>query len=197
MNSVTMKSSPFPSISMPGIGHIYWNDSVFGRAARITAFSLIAGFGIHWASQPQPNAVVKVENSPLELFVMQWAIPLGLAFAAVALFIATNRYLWIKKVITQGSTVKGIVEKFDEYTREAPHSDTTPAFQRPKIRTYYVTIRYSFRGEERKLYQKLPNSPGTFQISKEKEVDLLIHDSSPQSPLISAVYRDPSRFGRH
>lgn len=191
-----MNANPLPPPTIPGLKLLFWNDTIFGRAVKSAFFAILAGFGIHWASQPQPNAVVKVESSPLEVVVMQWAIPGGLAIAAIALFVAVCRYLWIRKVFTKGLIIHGVVDEMEIYTREAKHSENTPAFQRPVIRTYYATIGYSFHGEHRKFRRRLPNSPGTFELVKGKEVELIIHDSAPGKPLILAIYKELPRIGK-
>ncbi|MCP5558987.1 MAG: hypothetical protein H7A55_14680 [Verrucomicrobiaceae bacterium] len=80
------------------------------------------------------------------------------------------------------------MEDTDVYTRENSHSDTTPAFKRTYTRTYFVIIRYAWKGEDKKVRLKLPNSPSTYNLTKDGEVDLLILDSAPDNPLISIVY---------
>ena len=196
MHTIAMNSAASAPRRLPSLTLLFWDDRIFGHAARTAGFALLAGFGIHWASQPQPNAVVKVENSPMEVLVMQWAIPCGIAIAAIALLVMLRRYLWIKKVITEGASIKGMVEEMDVYSREAERSEHAPAFQRHIIRTYYATIRYTFHSVEKKVRVKLPNTPSTYQVFKDKEVELLVHDSAPTKPLISAVYRDLPRLGR-
>lgn len=196
MNTHTMDTTRGLPPAVPGLKLLFLDDFIFGRAVRIGVFALLAGFGIHWASQPQPNAVVKVEHSPLEVVVMQWSIPAGLVIAAIAVLIAVRRRLWIKKVITEGVVITGMVEAVDVSSRTASHSENTPAFQRPVIRTYWASITYSFLGKQRKFRRRLPNSPGTYSLVKGREVELLIHESAPGSPLIHAIYGELPRPGR-
>lgn len=51
-------------------------------------------------------------------------------------------------MLVEGTAVKGTIDDVDVLSREASHSDTTPAFERTMIRSYYAIIRYSAQGKE-------------------------------------------------
>lgn len=173
--------------SIPSIKSLYYRDNIIGRAFRTMGFALFAAVGFKWVSQPV-NSVVKVENSPLEIWVLQWGPTVAVVVAATAALVLVRRYLWVKQVLSNGTTISGTVEDIDLYEREASHSDTTPAFQRSIIRTYVVNIRYAWNGVDKQARFKLPLSPSTYKIAKGGKVDLLVHESAPDKPLISIVY---------
>ncbi len=175
------------SQSMPSLKSLYRLDRTIERAANTCGFCLFAAAGITWATQPVAS-VVKVENSPAEIWAAEWGPTVALIVAAVALIVLVRRYLWLKKVLGNGITIKGIVEDVDMYSHEASHSDTTPAFQRSVIRSYYANIRYAWQGVDKKARLKLPYTPSTHQVFKGKEIELIVLDSAPDKPLIRSVY---------
>lgn len=172
--------------AVPSLMSLYYIDSTIGRAGFTALFALFAAAGFYWISQPVPNAV-KLEVSPFETAVMQWGPAVAMTVAAIALVILVRRHAWLKNILTHGTPIKGTVEEVTTYEREAPKSDNAPAFGGAKIRTYYTTIRYAWQGSENQVRFKLPFSPGTYQITKGGEVDLLILDSSGK-PVIRKVY---------
>lgn len=177
--------------SLPGIRSLYFLDRPLRRAVTACGFGFLFAIGIRWVTAPQPNAVVKVENSPIEIWVMEWGVVIGLGVAALALFFVVRRYLWIKKVLSQGTLIQGTVADLDIYSREADSSSTTPAFQRPKIHTYYAVIRYAWQGTDRSVRLNLPHSPSTHKLFKGRGTELMVLDSSPGRPLLRSVYLDP------
>ncbi|MCX6854526.1 MAG: hypothetical protein NTV80_06430 [Verrucomicrobia bacterium] len=179
-----MNSTP-PSI--PSLKSLYYRDFTIQRAVQTIGFSLFAAAGIQWATQPVPS-VVKVVQSPFEIFAAQWGPLIGVVVAALAVMVLVRRYFWVKSVLCRGAIIKGIVEDVDIYSREASHSDNAPAFQRSYIRSYYVIIRFAAHGVDMKKRFKLPHSPSTYKIIKGHEIDLLVLDSAPGKPLIREVY---------
>jgi hypothetical protein len=173
--------------SLPSLKSLYYIDPTIGRAVFTVGFALLAAVGIYWVSQPVPS-VVKVENSPVEIWVMQWGSAVALGVAALALLVVIRRHAWLKKILTHGTPIKGSVEDVTLYEREAPKSENAPAFGGAKIRTYYTVIRYTWQGVENQVRFKLPFSPSNYQIAKGAEVDLLLLDSAPKKPVIRKVY---------
>lgn len=173
--------------ALPSFKSLYYIDSTIGRAGFTTLFALVAAAGFYWVSQPV-NAMVKVENSPLEEWVMQWGPAAALGVAALALLILVRRHAWLKNILTHGTPIKGTVEDVTIYEREAPKRENSPAFKTTKIRTYYTVIRYAWKGVENQVRFKLPFSPSTYQITKGGDVDLLILESNPKKPVIRKVY---------
>jgi len=174
---------------VPTLLALYERDLTFGRAAKVAVFALMAGFGLHWAGQPNASAVVEVERPPVEDIIVQWAIPGGIGISVIALLIVGWRYLWIKKVFQNGVIIQGLVEDVDVYTREvSSDSATRSAFNRPTISSYYVMIRYVWQGTDKTIRRKLVLSPSFFKMYKGKETELILLESAPGRPLIRAVY---------
>lgn len=172
--------------TIPSLPSLFWRDLPFKRAANTTGFMLMVAVGFLLVTPPNPPPP-GVDLS-FEIAMSKW-VPVGaFTVAAVAALILLRRYLWVKKVLTEGTTIKGKVEDMEVYEREANHSDTTPAFQRPTIRSYYAVIRYTWKGEDKKVSLKLPNSPSVYGTFKGHEVDLIILDSAPNKPLIRNIY---------
>jgi hypothetical protein len=179
-----MNSNPH---TIPGIKSLYHLDPAFHRAVSTCVFFFIAAVGIKWATQPVPS-VVKVEKSPFDIWLAELGPIVALVVSVLALLVLVRRYLWVRKVLSRGTTIKGTLADVDIYEREAARSDTSTPFNVAKIRSYYATIRYNWRGLENEVRFKLPLSPSTYQISKDKEIDLIILDSAPKKPLIRAMY---------
>lgn len=178
-----MNSTP---TTVPSLLSLHRRDFTIKRAIDTAGFMFIVAAGFRWMAPPAtpPPGV----DLSFEIAMSKW-IPVGaLAIATVALLILARRYFWVKKVITQGVTLKGKVEDVDVYEREASHGSNTPAFQRPTVRSYYAIIRYSWNGEDKTVSLKLPNSPSTYGTFKGHDVDLIVHESAPNHPLIHAVY---------
>ena len=131
---------------------------------------------------------MQIEKSPFDIWFATFGSPVALAVAALALIVLVRRYVWVKRVLTTGTIIQGTVEELDTYEREANYHDTTPAFQRPKIRTYYATIRYQWQGVTHDARFWLPLSGSNYKIFKGKETDLIILDSSSNKPLLRPLY---------
>ncbi len=175
-----------PTPSQPGLPSLYWRDITIKRAIDTAGFMLIvaAGFRLLAPPNPPPPGV----DLSFEIAMSKW-VPVGaLVIAALASLILLRRYLWVRKVLSQGVAIKGKVESMDVYAREASHSEHTPAFQRSTIRSYYAVIRYAWQGVDKIVRLKLPNSPSVYGTFEGHDVDLIVLDSTPDKPLIRAVY---------
>lgn len=178
-----MNSAP---TKIPGLPTLYWRDNIIKGVINTASFMLVVAAGFVWLKPPNPPPP-GVDLS-FEIEMSKW-VPVGaLTIAAIAALVLLWRYLWVRKVLTEGTTIKGKVENVDVYEREASHSDTTPAFQRPVVRSYWVIIRYTWKNEEKTVSIKLPNSPSVYGTFKGHDIDLIVHDSSPGRPLIRSVY---------
>ena len=177
-----MNSAP----SIPSLKSLYLRDFTIKNAINKGGFMLLAAAGFRWfapSGTPPPGV-----DLSFEIAMAKW-VPVGaLILAVIALVVLVWRYLWVKKVLSEGVTIKGTVENVDVYSREASPSDNAPAFQRAYIRSCYAIIRYTAQGEERKVRLKLPSSPSTYQVFKGKETELIVLDSAPGKPLIRSVY---------
>jgi hypothetical protein len=184
-NSATLMNSTAALI--PGIRTLYYCDRTFSRALRTFGFCLFATFMIRWATQPVPSAV-DIVKSPFDIWMAELGPPVALVVAVLALIVTVRRYFWVRKIISEGTIIQGTVEDLDIYEREASHSDTTPAFERPKIRTYYATIRFNWRGADHQVRYWLPYGASTYKIFKGKETDLILLDSAPKKALLRSLY---------
>ena len=179
-----MKTEPS---TLPGIRTLYYRDRIFSRSLGTIGFGIFATVMISWAAQPVPSAV-NIERSPIDIWLATSGPTAALVAAVLALAIAVRRYHQVRKVLSQGTIIQGTVVELDIYEREASHSNTTPAFQRPKIRTYYATLHYHWKGVTHQVSHSLPHSASTYRIYKGKETDLILLDSAPEKPLIRALY---------
>lgn len=134
-----------------------------------------------------PNAI-PVEKSPFDIWISDFGPMVALIVATLALLVLVRRYLLVKKIISHGTAIKGTVAEVDIYEREARRSETSTAFNVAKIRSYYATIRYNCQGADHQVRLKLPFSPSTYKMAKDKEVDLIVLDSTPKKPLIREMY---------
>ena len=66
--------------------------------------------------------------------------------------------------------------------------DQSHGSRKKTMRSYYATIRYTIRGTERTLRQKLFHAGDTYGLEKGGEVELMLLDSPPGKPLIRAVF---------
>jgi hypothetical protein len=174
------------SPALPSLSTLYWNDRAFGRWAKALGFSLVVAAGMWWASRPVPGALV-TENTAFEAELGKAVPPIALAVAGLALVLLILRYLTVKKTFTQGTFIKGLVEDITVYSRELD-SDRPLGEKRSYVRTYWVTLAYTFAGKERRVKLKLPNSGFTFGLAKGQETDLVVLESRPEKPLIRSVY---------
>ena len=176
-----------PQTSLPSIRTLYFSDRTLQRALRTFGFWIFAAIMIRWVTQPVPSAI-KIEKSPFDIWLVELGPSVALVIAALAAIVLVRRYYFVRQIFSEGTVIQGTVEKLDTYEREASHSDTTPVFQRSKIRTYYATIRYTWQGVSRQVRCWLPFSASNYKIFNGKETDLILLDSAPKKPLIRALY---------
>jgi hypothetical protein len=176
-----MNSAPS---SIPGFRSLFWNDPIFKRAISLCGFGVMVATGFWWLSQPVPNARV-----PVDVSMEKKVPPIALAVAALALVAASWRYLQVRKIFTEGTLIRGVVEDLEVETwQTSANMDQSHGSNSRTERSHYATIRYTARGLERKVRQKLPNSGFTFGLKKGGEVELMVTDSQPERPFIRAVY---------
>jgi hypothetical protein len=176
--------------TLPGLYALYRRDLIIEAAINACFFGVFASVGMLWASQPVgPPPPVPTGDEAFNAAMSHYVIVGGLVFAALALLVLIWRYLLVRKILSQGSSIKGMVEEIDVRSREIENSTSTP-LKRSYTYTYYAIVRYTLNGVERKVRIKLPNSGFTYAIAKGKETDLLVLESKPKKPLIRAVYLD-------
>jgi hypothetical protein len=181
-----MSAKPALPLSFPSLLTLYWNDLGIRRWANTFGFSLIVAAGVRWATQPVPNALV-TENTAFDAELGKWVPLTAIVVALLGLVLLIRRYLLVKKTLSQGTTIKGLVEDIEIYSREQD-TDRTPGQKRSYVRTYWATLVYTFGGKERRVRVKLPNSGFTFGLAKGSETDLVVLESRPDKPLIRTIY---------
>lgn len=172
--------------AVPGLISLYRNDFTIGRAAKAFFIGIIVSIGVRWATQPVASNLPPVDNS-VDLMIAHWASLGGLALSAVAAIILIWRYLWIRKVFTQGSLIKGMVEDISVHAWTT-ESDSTTKTTGVTHHSYYASILYQMQGEKRKVRIKLPSAGFVFNIAKGEETELMVLEEAPGKPLIRSVY---------
>ncbi|TLD68324.1 hypothetical protein FEM03_23260 [Phragmitibacter flavus] len=151
---------------------------------------MLLAAGIQWAPHPHPNMPADMpvpENVAFDMSLVPYITMGGFVLSALALLFLVRRYLLVKKILTHGETVKGMVESLDVHLREN-ESDTDTPSTTTYSRSYYVRLSYSWRGADQKIKLKIPNSGFVFGLVKGRETDLMILESKPKKPLIKSVY---------
>jgi len=178
---------------VPALRTLYWNDPVFRRAASVCGFGLAAAAGFWWFTRPMPNADPSI-TAGAEFTLFAKAPPFALAVSALALIAAAWRYLSVKAVFTRGETVQGTVVELKTDTWETTaNRDQSHGINKITRRSYFATIRYTVRGEERTVRLRLPHSASHYGMKQGGPVDLMVLDSSPGRPFVRAVYLEKVR----
>lgn len=172
--------------TVPGLFLLYRNDFTIGRAVKAFVFGIIVSIGVRWATQPVASNLPPIDNS-MDLMIAHWASLGGLALSGAAAIILIWRYLWIRKVFTQGSLIKGMVEDISVHAWTTD-SDSTTNRTGVTRHSYYASILYQLQGEKRKVRIKLPSAGFVFNIVKGEETELMVLEESPGKPLIRSVY---------
>jgi hypothetical protein len=97
-----------------------------------------------------------------------------------------RRYWLVRKILTHGDCIPAMVDDIDVVAVTAESSNS--AIRRTVGYSYYAEISYAWRGEQRQVRLKLPNSGFTFGLAKNHETQVLLLDSKPNQPLIRSVY---------
>jgi len=148
-------------------------DFTIQRAVLPGLLGLMLAAGMWWMTQPIPNAGPQGDMTP-EVEYAPWVAAGGLALTAVAWGVLARRYVLVRKILSQGTPIKGTAVVVDRYdTNSHSDSDTAPMQFTPTY-VYYVTLRYVVEAVERKVRLRLPYSPGTYGIKEEGEVELLV-----------------------
>ena len=173
---------------MPRLRTLYWCDFLVMLACNAAVAALVVALLIH-GFKPATPTDPKIYVSPPEAFVGEWGSTVALAVAGLAFLILVRRYLWVKKVLSKGTLIKGIVRSVECRKRDANADRRGEALVRPRIvRNDYATIRYAAGGGEWEVNVGLPGSNTFFNVIAGHEVDLLVLDSAPTRPLVREVY---------
>lgn len=172
---------------MPGLLALYRSDLVIRRGLHLVAAGIIGAAGVVWATQPSLSPPPGVDLS-FERAAHQWAPVVGAVLAGIGLLVVAWRYLFIRRILTRGITVKGLVVDLEVVSTTVGNSSNSPAMRRPKRHAYFATIRYAVHGIECEVCLRMPNSGFVFGLVKGRETDLLVLDWKPGQPLIRSVY---------
>lgn len=186
--SVYLPSMKSHSPPTPSLDSLYWNDPVFGLGLKACGFGLVVAAGFWWLGQPMPNAQPLADSS-FEASMSAKVPPIALVVAGLALLVAAWRFLLVRKIFTEGEIILGTVEELKtDIWRSSANVDQSHGSKSTTRRSHYATIRYTIRGIERTKKWKLFHSGDTYGLKKGGQAELMVLDSSPNKPLIRAVY---------
>jgi len=177
---------PSDSRPVPSLKSLYQQDFIFGRAVKVGVFLVIVAAGVRWATEPSRAPQTPVDLS-MDKALGDWVPLIALTLAALGPVVAVSRYRWVKKVFTEGITVKATVEDLEVYSWR-PDSSGSTSIKKASRHAYYAKLRYAVLGVERTIERKIPNSGYTFGLVKGRETELVVLESSPDRPLIRSVY---------
>ena len=153
----------------------------------MAGFGVLVAAGMYWVSQPVSSPPPPIDNS-FDVALAKLASLGGIAMSAIALLILHWRWMRVRKILLEGTVIKGLVEDLDVVVTKWTDSDSH-SHKRKTRRSYYAILRYTAQGEERQVRLKMPNSGFVYGLVKGKETDLVVHDSMPDKPLIRAIYQ--------
>ena len=174
--------------AVPGLLSLYRNDLIISRAARLAFFGLVIVAGMWWVSQPQPNATVRdAADVAFDAAAMRWGAVAGAVMTVVSLLVVLWRWLRVRKIFTEGTVIKALVDDLEVRSVEMTNKDSMTN-QKTTRRSYFATLRYTVQDKEHTVRIKMPNSGIVFGLVKGKEADVVVHASLPDKPLIRSVY---------
>jgi hypothetical protein len=159
---------------------------VIHKAANVVVFGVIVALGMYWVSQPVAPEPPPIDNS-FDIEVAKVASLGGLAMSGVALLLLIFRWLRVRKILSEGTLIKGLVEDLHVVETSSTRSDSVSRTRYTR-RSCYAVLRYVALQEERTVRLKLPNSGFVYGLVKGQETDLMVHDSTPKQPLICSIY---------
>lgn len=166
---------------------MFWNDGIFKRSVNTAGFALMWAVGVWWVTQPVPGVPASVDRS-FEEAIRPVVPPIAAAISAIAVIISIWRWFFVRKVFTEGAVVTGKIVKLKcEKWETSAGRDQSHGSNTETRYSYYVTFSYTVNGEERTLKRKLPNSGFYFGLHEGGPVELMVHPSRPNKPLIRPV----------
>ena len=160
--------NPAPN-TVPSLLSLYERDLTIGGAMRACVGAVIVAMGIQWATLPTPPN----EVPSFEAVMADYVALGGIGVSLVAAVILVLRYRRVKKILSQGVTLKRWVEKVNVTSRQT-NSDSDTAFKASYSHSYYVTLRYHAQGMDRWVTRKLPRSNTTYNAFEGREIDLVV-----------------------
>lgn len=178
-----MNSTPH---SMPGLVWLYWHDLTIRLTANLAAFGAIF---VTVACLVIPPGTMLPSDDSFEAAMVKPVLLGGVAITGLALLILVLRWTRVRKILREGTVIKGLVEAFQVIITKK--SDRESYVGKPSIRRSYhhtVYLRYAMHGEERQVSFQMTNSGHYYGLVKGQETDLMLLDSKPNDPLICAIY---------
>ena len=174
-----------PPTTVPSLPKLYWRDFTIRRGATALGMGLMIAIGIWWmapTSSPHPSV-----DLSFEIEMGRRVPPVALGLAAIGAMVILWRYLLVRKILTEGATIKGVLEKLDRHATRT-NNDEHATVKANYRYSYWATVRYTAGGREHRVTLKLPNSGSTYGLTQGGEVDLSVLESKPAWPLIRIVY---------
>lgn len=181
-------------LTTPSLSTLYWNDRTFSGSLKLILFPLLFAAGFYWVTQPVPG-VEPIPGPSFEAEIAPYVLPVAGSLAAIGLLILVRRYLFVRRVLTEGSVIKAKVEKM-ETVETRTDNDASTSYKHTYRRTYFATVSFTINGTPVTKCIRLPLSPSANQVLEGKDVELVVHPSSPTKPLIKSVYQDRPKLGR-
>jgi hypothetical protein len=181
--SFPMNSTPS---SIPGLVWLYWHDLTIQLTANVAAFGAMF---VTVAYLVIPPGTMQPIDDSFEAAMVKPVLLGGIAMTGLALLILVSRWTRVRKILREGTVIKGFVEAFQVIITEK--SDRDSYIAKPSIRRSYhhtVYLRYSMHGEERQVSFQMTNSGHYYGLVKGQETDLMLLDSMPNDPLICSIY---------
>lgn len=172
--------------ALPGLRLLYQRDITIERAINTIVAAFIGAAGILWATQPSQSPPPGVDLS-FELMMNQWAPLGGAVVAALGGIVLWRRHGLVKRILTQGTTLKATVADLEISTHTLP-SDTASPMRRPTQRAYYATLHYSVNGMDQTVCLRLPHAGFVYGLVKGQQTDVMVLEWMPRKPLIRSVY---------
>ncbi len=172
--------------SVPGLVSLYRHDLIIRQAANVAGFGVVVAVGMYWVSLPVSSPPPPIDNS-FDVALAKLGSQVGIVMFGLALLMLLWRWLRVRRILTEGTVVKGLVEDIDVVVTTSTSSDGH-SLNRQTRRSYYAILHYTAQGEERKVRLKMPSAGFVYGLAKGQETDLMVHDSMPDQPLICSIY---------
>lgn len=176
--------------SIRSLTTLYKLDRSFARLANVAGILLVASVTLGWAFF-QMRSFVTVESAGIDTHGILSGAVGGLSLVLLSLALMLCRHHWLLKVVTEGTGIRGKVQRIDTHTTRLPAEKHTP--WTPRIsHTYSIIVAYECGGTIRQARLNLPSLPGG-PFTEGSEVDLLIHESAPGKPLLRHAFLNWAR----
>lgn len=170
----------------PSLKKLYFNDIAIRRGLNMLGFGLMVAAGMYWVTRPLPGPQPPIDRSFDDALAKVGSIG-GILLAAVGLLIFLMRWRRVRRILTEGIPVKGMVDDLDFVETTWRDKDSILRTRHTR-RSHYATLTYEAIGQTWTVRQKLPNSGFVFGLVKGQPTDLIVHEWMPEKPLIKSVY---------